>query len=253
MKQMESIDPGTSGLPAAGADGGSARPTRKVIYKDIPPELRRAACESVRLRRAGLPVPDDVRRNHNLYKQWVNHDGKDPAEAPNHKTVHTYIPEHLRKANTTYCRKRREGQVPTKEEAADAAEYRRWIQYGAKPPEKEEPLPPPKAEWPLSAALEWDRLISEGTSPGDIPEKIAQGRAEHLGIAPKKFTKCSQSDVVGGRGCRGRHGNGSRRPKYGPGVAVCSNCDTSYKDVPADVNWCGCCGSNLRKSARFKK
>lgn len=223
-----------------------------IIYGDIPEELRRAACEAVKLRRAGKPVPDDIQRLSNQYKRWVYHNGKDPGEGDGREPVHGFIPDELRKAHAAVCRKRYNGEIPTKEETAMYNEYFRWIRHGGPPPEREERPDPARVEWPLSAYLTWNDLIKAGTAPGDIPMDIADGRAEYLGVAPKRYTACSPSDVVGGRGCRGLHGGGPRRLRYGPGVAMCLNCDASYTDVPEDVNWCGCCGRRLRKSARFK-
>ena len=223
-----------------------------VTYQDIPENLRRAACEAVKLRRAGKPVPDDIQEMSSRYKRWIYHGGQDPGEGDGRVPVHDYIPAELREAHAAVCRKRYNGQAPTKEETAMSNEYYRWLRHGGPPPDKEERPDPDKTEWPLSAYLMWNQLIKDGTAPGDIPADIADGRAMHLGTTPKRYTACSPSDRIGGRGCRGRHGKGPKRRRYGPGVAMCSNCDTSYTDVPDDVNWCGCCGTILRKSARFK-
>lgn len=225
----------------------------KVIYEDIPEEYRRGACEAVKLRRAGKPVPEDIQELSNKYKRCVRYGGKEPDSGSAHNTVHDYIPEQYRNANTAVCRKRLLGQTPTDEEIAFANEYRRWIRYRGEPPAKEEPADPAKAEWPLSAYLEWNNLLKEGKAPGEIPARISDGRSEYLRMDPKRYTGCSPSEKVGGRGCRGRHGNGPRRLRYGPGVAMCIHCDIAYTGVPKSVSWCGCCGGPLRKSARFKK
>ena len=51
-----------------------------VTYQDIPENLRRAACEAVKLRRAGKPVPDDIQEMSSRYKRWIYHGGQDPGE-----------------------------------------------------------------------------------------------------------------------------------------------------------------------------
>lgn len=219
-----------------------------VKYMDIPGELRRCGSEYSRLRRAGEPVPEDVRIKNNLYKRWLARGGKDPNAAKMDGVSHTYIPEDLRRACAEYNRLKRHGRTPSAEVLAKHAEYHRWLKHGGRPPEKGGG----NTEWPRSAYLEWVRLIKAGTPPGDIPSKVAEGRAEYLGTAPRKYTECAPSDHVGGRGCRGRHGNGPRRLPYGPGVAACTSCMIAYRDVPDDVTGCGCCGKPLRKSARSK-
>ena len=219
-----------------------------ITYKEIPPELRRAAADAIRLRRSSLPVPDHIQSLSNEYKRWVRHGGTDPGQS-GHKLTHGYIPEKLRKASNIVSLKRRTGGVITDEEARMANEYRRWIKYGGEPPSSSNHESPDV--WPLSAYREWVRLIREGVAPGDIPYNIALGYAEHKGMTPKKYTECSPSSTVCGRGCRGQHGDGPKRLRYGPGVARCTVCDRAYVGVPDDTHWCGCCGSSLRRRYVF--
>ena len=94
------------------------------------PTRRRAACEAVKLRRADKPVPDDIREMSNRYKRWVYRGGQDPGEGDGRKPVHDYVPAELRAAHAAVCRKRYNGQAPTKEEAAMSNEYFRWIMHG---------------------------------------------------------------------------------------------------------------------------
>lgn len=217
-----------------------------VKYADIPEELRRCGSEYSRLRRAGKSIPDDIRTKNNMYKRWLACGGKDPETAKASRVTRVYIPEELRHACAEYHRLKRHGRIPPAEVAAKYAEYQRWISHGGKPPERKKP------EWPHSAYLEWIRLIRAGTPPGDVPSKVAEGRAEYLGAAIKKYTACAPSDYKGGHGCHGHHGNGPRMLPYGPGVAMCTNCSVAYTCVPYDVTRCGCCGKQLRKSARAK-
>ena len=218
-----------------------------VKYADIPAELRRAANEYTKLLRAREPIPDEIRVKHNKYKRWVACGGKDPDAVKTDRVVYDYIPEELRRASHEYNRLKRRGETPPPDVAKKNSEYGRWVRHrGEPPPRPEEP------KGPHLAHLEWIRRIREGESPGDIPASVAEGRAEYLGTAVRKYTACAPSDRKGGRGCRGRHGSGPRRLPYGPGVAVCTNCVVAYRDVPADVTGCGCCGKPLRKSSRSK-
>lgn len=229
--------------------GPSAGDSR-IKYADIPEPVRKGARIYVRLLKAGKPIPDHIRKLHNEYKSWARRKGKNPADFKGN-IIHDYIPEPLRKANTEVARLRRLGEKPDEKVAADYLEYQRWLKYKGEPPKRMK-LEPVEPKWPLTAVIEYDRLIKEGVAPGDIPRHIVEGRAEHLGVKPSKFTKCALSDRVGGRGCRGRHGNGPRRLRYVPGVAMCVRCTIAYTGVPEDVNRCGCCGATLRKEKRFK-
>lgn len=235
------------------ADGMPARRGPGVVYPDIPEELRKASNEYVKLRGAGEPVPDDIREKHNEYKRWVAHGGRDPGTVPKKGHPKTYAPAHLRAASAEYRRLRLAGQNPPQDVVDAHNEHCRWLRYRGQPPEKRKRIPKPEeVEWPYSAYLEWNRLIREGTAPGDIPADIADGHAKHLGKPVKKYTPCEDSEVRHGHGCRGRHGKSNARRYFRKGTANCVRCSASYADVPEDVMWCGCCGSRLRKNPRSR-
>lgn len=222
-----------------------------IKYPDIPEEVRAGARTYVRLLKAGQPIPDHVRELHNKYKGWARRSGRKPGFTGN--IVRTDIPEEFRRANTEVARMKRLGKKPDAETKANYSEYQRWLKYGGKPPPKKVvKFELDKMEWPMAAALEWDRRISGGEAPGEIQQYIVDGRAKHKGLKPSKYTPCSPSDRTGGKGCRKKHGNGPKRLRYGPGIANCTKCQIGYTNVPDDVNRCGCCGATLRKQKRSK-
>lgn len=230
-------------------DGKAGDRSRRISYPDIPEDLRLAANEYTRLRSAGLPVPDHVKRGHNLYKRWVANGGRDPTV----RRGNAITPAHLREANSKFKRMQRAGLKPPRELVDAHNEYVRWLRYRGQPPEKRKPLPKPEeVKWPYSAYLEWNRLIREGVAPGDISEELARGYAEHRGVSVRKYTKCEDSDMPHGRGCRARHGKSNARKYHRKGVASCVPCSASYSDVPEDVLWCGCCGARLRRNPRSR-
>ena len=224
----------------------------RVKYNEIPEELREASRLLAGLLRAGKPIPDEVRAKHNLYKRWLKCGGKDPETVkPKAKPVkHAYVPADLRNASTEFNRLKRKGEPVPQDIADKAAEYRRWVRHGGEPPAHKERRRHGSGTH-YEAHLEWLKLRRKGVAPGDMPKRIVEGRAKHLGIAVKKYTKCAPSTKSGGRGCRGRHGYGWSKMRYNPGVAMCIICGVAYSDVPEDVTGCGCCGQMLRKNARF--
>ena len=224
----------------------------RIKYDKIPEELRNASRLLTSLLRADKPVPDEVRTKHNLYKRWLKCGGRDPETVePKTKPIkHAYIPADLRNASTECSRLKRKGKPVPQDIADKATEYRRWLRHGGEPPDRKE-YKRRGSGTNYEAYLEWSKLRRQGVAPGDMPKKIIEGRANHLGIATKKYTKCAPSAKSGGRGCRGRHGHGWSRMRYNPGVAMCMICGVAYSDVPEDVTGCGCCGQMLRKNARF--
>ena len=225
------------------------RTDSRIKHDNIPEDVRAGARMYVRLLKAGDPIPDYVRKLHNQYKRLARRGG---GSAIKSNIIHTFIPERYRKANNDIARLKRQGKKPTPETEADAREYQRWLKHGGQPPPKRIKLEPDEVKWPQTAAMEWDRLINDGKCPGDIPQYIIDGRAKYLGKQTSKYTPCSKSDRKGGKGCRGMHGNGPKLLKYAPGVANCVRCQIGYRNVPEDVNRCGCCGGSLRKQKRFK-
>ena len=95
-------------------------------------------------------------------------------------------------------------------------EYYGWVRHGGQPPDNEERPDHAKAEWTLSACLTCNPLIREGAAPGDVPTDIAGGRAEYMGARRRRCAACPPSERIVGRGCRGRHGGGPKRIRYGP-------------------------------------
>ena len=227
-------------------NGGVEPPAKsaRIIYADIPEKLRESDREYVGLRKAGKPIPDTIRRDHNKYRRLLRKKTAKPATKS--RVIHDFIPEHLRRAHNAYQKMKRRGEPVPPDIFEARQEYHRWLKHGSEPPPKKEE---PRREY-YDEYLQYNRDRREGMSPGLMPRRIIEGRARYMGVRPHRYTKCSPSDHQGERGCTKQHGNGPKRLPYGDGVAMCTVCNAAYTGVPKEVTACGCCGKPLRKSPR---
>lgn len=94
---------------------------------DIPEHLRAAARECSRLRRHGLPIPDDLRELAKQYEQAAKR-GRKPGGGPRgRRPVHQDIPARLRQANTEYNKLYRKGEPIPEEVRKSMLEYARLL------------------------------------------------------------------------------------------------------------------------------